>query len=600
MLLTIMGSALVACNNTGGSSNQMVTSSAYVLPDSSVLTSDGSVVSLSSNNIFVDKNRLANTMLYIQSTENKDLGIEFVSNQDIEISRRLQSIKDGVFVNQVRFNTTNTDYGSYKVDLVAKNLVGSPIVGSVNVNIESNSLIKASYVQLDAVGSLGTITTSGFKASNVIIFGFADTSSSAINSSYLSSIKDVMSKESENTVNLLSIGGQYSSSMGTDTDIIISNVVAQIESYNAQLTSGKINGVDLDLEGDFTAIQIKALAKGFKEKGFLVSVAPQVYLTSGSSNIDSANPTNLVLTSGSPYSNDSNYNPAISSGYVDYVMVQTYNTGGFTIDNSYSENNVEFYKYVAKALNNLVKSDCSAYFDSTSTTCIPEYSYVVIGQVANAGASGTVNNIYDSNGSTAYDQNSTLSNLKTIVDEIVANTTEYKYFAGMMMWSLNNDYNPEGWGDTSATAGAFSNQIYNAESSASVTTPYFVLQLSNLGTKSYGSVTMVVNGAYWIFGTSSNTSIAPSSNQLWGTLASSQEVSGVVDSSNLDNIFKSGATSFTPTQVLINIYSSSTTGIGNPDRQFKCNIGTYSFEANHSYNLMFNPDTNACEISKVS
>ena len=70
---------------------------------------------------------------------------------------------------------------------------------------------------------------------------------------------------------------------------------------------------------DLQQIKLNLLLKAFSDLGYLVSVAPQIYLSSGST-VDSSNPSNLVLTSGSPNSSQSNFTPAIASGYVDYVL----------------------------------------------------------------------------------------------------------------------------------------------------------------------------------------------------------------------------------------------------------------------------------------
>lgn len=465
--------------------------------------------------------------------------------------------------------------------------------------LSRRSMIKASYVQLDATGSLGSIAPEGVNASNVIIFCFADPTSSAINTGYLDSMKIIINREAAGTVNLLSIGGQTVSTIA-DPATAVSNISSQIASYNSSLAGGSISGVDLDLENGIPPATITALAHGFKSRGLLVSVAPQVY-TSNGANVDSSNPTNLVLTSGNSLATSSSYTPAIARGYVDYVFAQTYNTGGWTID-GISENSVGFFKVAARALGNCVKSDCSAYTSSTASAVIPVGTRVVVGEPSNAGASGTVNNIFASNGTTNYDQGTILGTLKTTIDEVIADPAGYPHFDGVMMWSLNNDYMPAGWGDRYAAIGKFSTTIFQAGSPSPT---YFILQVTNTNTSAsatwpYASVSLTIHGATYVFGASGDVPLSPSSNQMWGTLASSQSTANVIDSSNIDTIF-SNASSFTTSSITLNAYSSGSTSIFAPDRQSSCPKGTnYTFQASHSYNILVNPATGDSDITQVN
>ena len=176
-------------------------------------------------------------------------------------------------------------------------------------------------------------------------------------------------------------------------EYIINNVSGQIAAYNAKLIGGKISGVDLDLEGSIDAATITALAQAFNAKG-LVAAAPQVINLSAGSNVEPANPTNLGLSSGG---NNNQYGPAIAAGYVDYILAQTYNSGGWTVG-GVEENNVNFFATISQALNNSVKSSCTG----VTTLCIPQNVQIAIGEPSNAGASGTLNNIFGSTGTTYY------------------------------------------------------------------------------------------------------------------------------------------------------------------------------------------------------
>jgi hypothetical protein len=472
-----------------------------------------------------------------------------------------------------------------------------------------DTMLKVSYLQMDASGSLSSITPSGYNASNVIIFAFANLDSAAVNPNFLSAMQTAINNKSPGTLYFLSIGGQYANSSTININTapaIIDKVYSQITAYNSQLSSAAITGVDLDLENEIDAPTITALAQGFKARGLLVSTAPQVInVDPNIPNVDADNPFNLGLTSGG---NHNQYGPAIAAGYVDYIMAQTYNSGGWTVG-GVSESQPNFFSFISLALGNAVRSSCV----NVTTLCIPNTVKIVIGEVSNAGASGNPNNIFGSDGQTPYNQAAVLSNLSTQVSNVIAN---YPHIYGVMQWSLNNDYMPNAWGDAQATPGAFSTAIFGATPPPAL--PYFILQVTNTGPNqagpvAYASATLIVNGQYWIFGANAPwvpagmAPIAPNPNgssyQLWGTLPSSQNPTtpNVVDSGNLDAIFSNGVTSFATAQILINGYSSYDSNIMAPSGQWNCLAGAgYTFEAGHAYNLMINPVYQSCAISKVN
>ena len=138
------------------------------------------------------------------------------------------------------------------------------LISSMLVALPKDGMLKASYVQLDAVGSLAMITPEGIAASNIIVFAFADANASTPKAGYIDSIRSIVAQEAPNTVNLMSLGGQTVTSIANPTQAI-SNVDLQIKSINANLPSDKkITGVDLDLENAIPADTILQLAKGFK------------------------------------------------------------------------------------------------------------------------------------------------------------------------------------------------------------------------------------------------------------------------------------------------------------------------------------------------
>ncbi len=455
--------------------------------------------------------------------------------------------------------------------------------------LQKDTMLKASYFQLDAPGSIPFVTESGIKASNIIIFGFADPETSSINQEHLKIMQDVINKGAPNTKNFLSLGGETVTSI-PDSNTVINNIDLQIEAYNAQLRNGQIHGVDLDLENGIDSKTITDLAKGFKNAGHLISIAPQVYASGGQGDsIDINNPINLVLTSGHDLAQKNTYGDAVTSGYVDYIMLQTYNTGGFTIG-GYEENEIGFFKAVAEAMNNAAASQ---YLD------IPATTKILIGQLSNRGAGGQ----YTIFNPTAefpfpdrdYNQADILNELAADIEIMQADNTNFGKIAGVMVWSLNNDYMPQGWNDTYATAGAFSTIIFGAE--APPVGQYFIMQVTNTGKQKNASVTLVVDGNFYPFGQVNDTTLPSNFYQQWGTLASSQEQEDVANSSSLDAIFSNGVTSVKAT-IIGNSYDNWETPISNPDEQTQ---GTdFTFEAGHSYNVMVNPDTMAIEAVQMN
>ncbi|QHC57165.1 glycosyl hydrolase family 18 protein [Rathayibacter sp. VKM Ac-2760] len=464
--------------------------------------------------------------------------------------------------------------------------------------------LRVSYLQVGATGSLAQIDPAGVAASNVIVFAFADATSSTADPATLAAIQKIVDQESKGTVNLLSLGGQ---TVTRDTvnaataSAVGTRVVQQIADCNAKITGGRITGVDLDLENGIDAETISALGAAVDGAGLSLAVAPQVYLSSGTE-VDPASPTTLTLTSGVHDGVNDQYAPLLKSGTVDYLLAQTYNTGGWTVG-GVEEKDPAFFTAISHALNSSVRTDCSA----ASGLCIPARTKVVIGQVSNAGASGTANNVFGGSGATAYDQAAVLTGLASQWAAMKADPEHFGHIDGIMQWSLNNDYAPSAWGDTSAKPGAFSVALFGATPPAAA--PYFILQVSNTGpdrpdSGAYASATLVVDSQYWLFGNRWGSALAPGANESFGTATSAANPATpfVVDSSNLDAIFSGGKTSFTASQVLINGYSSQR-DVAGPDRQYVCSAGAgFTFEAGHAYNVQVNADSGfkSCAISTVN
>lgn len=444
-------------------------------------------------------------------------------------------------------------------------------------------MLAASYVQLDSTASLQTIDKGGIQASNMMIFAFADPDHDQVKSGYIDAIKSIVGDEKTGTVNFMSLGGQTVASIA-DPAQTISHVEAQIKTINAELPADRvIKGVDLDLENGIPADTILQLAQGFKQAGYLVSIAPQVYTSGG--DIDPKNPSNLVLTSGGNVSSQNTYGEAIKEGDVDYIMAQTYNTGGFNVG-GYQENQEQFVKAIAEALNNDV-----------TTLNIPATTKILVGEPSNQGAGGQYT-IFNPDGvwplPATYDQAAILKQLSQDIASMKGDAN-YQHISGFMQWSLNNDFMPNGWGDTQAEAGAFSTAIFGAPKPAPGA--YFILQETNTGNDKNSSVTLKVNGQYYAFGQQSGATLPHGDAVSWGSLASSKEQKDVIDSENLDTLFSNGVKSITAT-VIGNSYNNWQTPISQPDKQTAGQ--SYTFQAGHSYNVLFNPDTMALEIKEIN
>ena len=603
LAICIITSLLFACSGGSGDTQTTTTSgSTHVLANGQLAlsTSDAGSISTKVDDLHLSPGNSSSVKL----TANGDSQQKYLSTL---------ACKDQVCSDMVKFSTPNANTvtinvsvpktykaATYKIPIYASSAANAAVVSVLHANVGVNSMLKVSYIDITATGSLASIKAGGYAASNVLIYAFAPVNTSSINPDSLAAIQGAIGKQGQGTINLLSIGGQTgSASAMSDTATVVKNITSQITAYNLQLKGGKIDGVDLDLENNFTSDQILALAKGFKTAGLLVSTAPQVYYSVGS-NVDPENPTNLILTSGGSASINLNvYGAAIAGGYVDYIMAQTYNTGGWTVGN-YNESQPQFFSAIARALNVAVKSSCSG----VTTLCIPTGTKIVIGQPANAGSGGyTIFNPTAASPIPSYNQGAVLTSLNSQINTVFQDPTKYGNISGVMMWSLGNDYSPQSFGDTYATSGGFSSAIFGAPTPPAL--PYFILQISNTGPNvpgqgAYASATLVVDGKYWIFGNQYGAPISPLLNQPWGTQtsASNPATPTVIDSSNLDSIFSGGETSFVATQIIINGYSSQGS-LNTPTVQYPCPLGTnYTFQAGKSYNLMVNASSGgACEIT---
>lgn len=217
--------------------------------------------------------------------------------------------------------------------------------------VSNSQPIRAAYIDLYATGSFAEIRSEGFANSNMLIFGFAKIDQSVMPDDVKGRITTAMDSAPENAIGLLSVGGAVDVINDGQIQQVIDNVVSQINDYNNN-HSRKIAGVDLDLENGISSDITSKLAKGFKQKNLIVAAAPQ--LNGLVANTDSTAPkaSDLVLTSGGALANQNTYQAALTAKAIDYLLVQTYNTGWFQID-GHSEADEKFFISAARALSKL-------------------------------------------------------------------------------------------------------------------------------------------------------------------------------------------------------------------------------------------------------
>ncbi len=629
LLAICLSASLTACNSgsqpqtnttqANNTTNLLATQQPYTAPDNSTLVA-GVKLYTTNNTLLATPGRKVSTYLYLSGNISSATKFGLKANL-LDSNGHLINIVNGAKISfsnpdlaitsnskfgintQITIDTKNIPAGNYIIQLIATNLPSSPVVSNLNLNVAATNTIKGSYVPLIYGDStIAQIPNSAYQASNMLIFAFADTTTSAINQDYLKQIQTAINSETAGTINLLSIGGANNSNISDSTDVstLVSNIVTQINTYNQQLQGGKISGVDLDLEGSFSPETINNIAQQFKQAGLIVSSAPQAYFTDNSS-ISSDNPTNLALTSGASSPTVNNYALAIANGYIDYINVQTYNTRNFNID-GYTENQIPFYTAIAKALNNTVVSSPSC---TSSNLCIPDNTKIIITEVSNQGAGGYT--IFNPIGSqqlpVQYNQIAILNQLESAISYTNNN---YQHIAGNSQWSLGDDYSPTLHNDTYATAGAYSQYIFGAP--AIPPTQPIGIQITNTGpniagNQAYAAVTLVINGSWDVFGvywsqSNPNNPISPGDNPIWSNLP------GVVGSSTYSNVLQSllagGQSSFTASEILIDAYPNQQTSVSKPSAQYVCGSGAYTFNAGYIYNIMVNPVTGACQITPRS
>jgi hypothetical protein len=483
-------------------------------------------------------------------------------------------------------NENNSARTSVSPTMAALDKIGN---GSRN----STNIIKAAYVDNWAPsGVLGSIPAATYATLDIVLGAFPDLTTTSISQSMLTNFQ-IAYNANPNVKLFISIGGQNSGKPAVgDVPNIVSTIMSQISGYNSALGGGKIVGVDLDLENATSADTISALALAFKQKGLLVSVAPQAYNLTGSGDTSPTSPTNFSFTSGGSYFGAvppyNQFGPAIASGNVDYLMLQSYNAAGWTIGNC-NETQICFVSNLATALSNLVSTSAGPCTPSPGyAVCIPQNVKILITEVASNDSSGIANaNIFGNAGVT---QATVLDSLKSAISAFPAQ------IAGVGIWELAKDYIS---GTNSSLPGAFSTAIFGAPAiPPPPPSSAFALTIKNTGTKNYvGAMLTSPANAYNPFGDASNMAIGPGQSVCAGTSTTTK--ANCYSNTYLNTYFAAGASSVTLPAISVYDFASSSSVLNKPDNGWsgtQC-LGSTTFTANTTLTLSINGDNNTCTIT---
>lgn len=437
-----------------------------------------------------------------------------------------------------------------------------------HLTASNSNFLKVSYVDLSAVGALALVSPmSSYAASDIIVFAFAQPSTSSINNSYLSNMKAIEAA-APNSKFFLSGGGAISQKM-TDGTAGANNIINQVQGYR-QLGI-RIDGVDMDFEQGETSQVLWDFANKIKSgSNLLLSAAPQIYFNSpaGCDTMTSSNLMQcLALSSGGQ---NNNYSHLLDNSFqfLDYLFPQAYNSPNFTI-NGYNETNIPFYSQAASALSTYVRTLASNGGYNVTTK-------IAIGEPVNRAAGSPAGTIYGS--SATYNQAAILSQLQTQIQS----SLQYPLIAGNMMWSVNADYDPADFNDVSAKQGAYSTTIFGATPPVSRN---LKVQFTNNASSTSAVITLVVAGTqYYAFyaNPSGQNPIPAGQFALWCSMDISS--STCLNSLNLNQI-PVGAS-----------YRVQVSPNGNAQKAWLC-PGTYTLTPGY-HNIQVNPEvTGVCAVS---
>ena len=493
-------------------------------------------------------------------------------------------------------------------------------------SVPAASILKVAYVDATATGSSAAIPAAGFAAPDIVIYGFVVDGLTAptLDTYLINAVTKGVKNQGATSKTFISIGGETGTSATINPSTagaIITNVTAGIKTLNANLPpTNQIVGVDLDLEGGGQPIDaptISALALGFKQAGFLVSIAPQAVSIDStpmcpvtpSHSMKSSNPTLLGMASGGC---NNQYGPVIASGNVDYIFVQAYNTGGWSMDGC-DETQTCLVGALAKAFNTITKPSCAG--SNGTPLCIPSTTRYAIGLPSSRGAAGAAT-IWQpavspvGSSTPSYDYPTILNALATeITSDIPILSKTGKN--GIMFWSLNVDYSPTVYSDKYACVGGFSSVIFGSTLPMVCPVPPgptspFTLVIKNTSAKNYvvANIFPAPLGSANTIGDGVN-AIAPGTSVTIGTTATNKINPAIPVNAYLDSYFQSLAQSVLINAINISTYANAADRAagsspingwnGTPAVVWTPPVGggcvsNFNFQANTTYTLTVNAD----------
>lgn len=281
------------------------------------------------------------------------------------------------------------------------------------VNMASAENIFAGYLDTTAIGSAATVKMPQVKKDgyNTVIFAFATVTGTKV--TYPSITPTTVKSATDAGLKvLISLGGQNNTFTpgqltSTQIQLLASNLVMMVHTLGA-------NGIDFDLEVQTSPTFLDELTAAIqaKDPSVLLSAAPQVVCDTEVTKCQ-------LVTTGT----HADYDQAINNNRFDYLFIQAYNTP--------PQNDIHFmvksYPLIADKLLNGSKTK------------------IVMGQPSAAVAGGAATIYHPSPDKTLSTKQVTadlLPELKTLLQK--------PQFGGMMAWSLNVDYDPSAYGDTTS------------------------------------------------------------------------------------------------------------------------------------------------------
>lgn len=271
------------------------------------------------------------------------------------------------------------------------------------------------YVDMTATGSMDAITQDQIQAYNVIIFGFA-AGDGTVDSGQMDAAQKLRQKETQGTLNLISLGGAGEAVQLTDDTI--NNLISVVETYD-------LDGIDLDIEdGAISEDEFNSFAASLSAQikaSYLMTAAP---ILAGSSTAPTLN-----IPSGVSLEN------SFANDYFDAILVQAYNSGtsfAYPLPSDPSQ-------LVNETSPNII---AAAYNALQQNGGINSNSLIAIGIPANAGGAPSESNLWNVN---------PFSSATPQIGDNIAEIKAGNYginpaqFGGMMAWSLNTDAMPSAY-----------------------------------------------------------------------------------------------------------------------------------------------------------